>query len=84
MSKKKVPCAPIKKKYIGKYILKQRRKIQVRVYKMEKKEDFGIDNVQIENFIKKSGDNISKNFVGVFPAGEKNRFNDISIEIKNK
>ena len=27
---------------------------------MEEEEDFGIDNVQIENFIEKSGDNISK------------------------
>ena len=51
---------------------------------MEDEEDFGIDNVQIENFIKKSGNNISKKVVGVFPANEKNRFNDISIEIKNK
>ena len=47
-------------------------------------EDFGIDNVQIENFIKKSGDNISENFVGVFPADETNRFNDLSTGIKNK
>ena len=51
---------------------------------MEEDEDFGIDNVQIENFIIKSGDNISKNFVGLFPADKKNRFNDISVEIKNK
>ena len=51
---------------------------------MEEEDDFGIDNVQIENFIKKSGDNISKKIVGVFPADEKDRFNDISIEIKNK
>ena len=47
-------------------------------------EDFGIDRVQIENFIKKSGDNISENFVGVFPADETNRFNDLSTGIKNK
>ena len=38
---------------------------------MKDEEDFGIDNVQIENFIKKSDDNISKSFVGVFPADEK-------------
>ena len=38
---------------------------------MEEDEDFGIDNVQIENFIIKSGDNISKNFVGLFPADKK-------------
>ena len=40
--------------------------------------------MQIENFIDKSGDNISKNFVWVFPADEKNTLNNISIEIKNK
>ena len=51
---------------------------------MEEEEDFRIDSVQFENFIKKSGENISKNFMGVFPADEKNRFNDISIESKNK
>ena len=51
---------------------------------MKDEEDFGTDNVQIENFIKKSDDNISKSFVGVFPADEKKRFNDTSIEIKNK
>ena len=38
---------------------------------METEEYYGINNVQIENFIKKSGNNISKNFVGVFPADEK-------------
>ena len=38
---------------------------------MEEDEDCGIDNVQIENFIIKSGDNISKNFVGLFPADKK-------------
>ena len=38
---------------------------------METEEYYGIDNVQIENFIKKSGNSISKNFVGVFPADEK-------------
>ena len=47
-------------------------------------EDFGIDNVQIENFIKKSGDNISENFAGVFPADETNRFNHLRTGIKNK
>ena len=31
---------------------------------MEEEENFGIDNVQIENFIKKSGDNISKKLCG--------------------
>ena len=51
---------------------------------MEEEEDFRIDSVQFENFIKKSGVKISKKFMGVFPADEKNRFNDISIEIKNK
>ena len=54
---------------------------------MEEEEYYGIDNVQIGNFIKKSGNNISKNFVGVFPADEKkkkNRSNEISIEMKNK
>ena len=40
--------------------------------------------MQIENFIDKSGDNISKYFVWVFPADEKNTLNNISIEIKNK
>ena len=45
---------------------------------------FGIDNVQIENFVKKSGDNISKNFLGVLPADEENRFNNVSIELKEK
>ena len=38
---------------------------------MEEEEYYGSDNVQIGNFIKKSGNNISKNFVGVFPADEK-------------
>ena len=51
---------------------------------MEEEEDFRIESVQFENFIKTSGENISKKFMGVFPADEKNRFNDISIEIKNK
>ena len=40
---------------------------------MEEEEYYGIDNVQIGNFIKKSGNNISKNFVGVFPADEKRK-----------
>ena len=40
--------------------------------------------MQIENFIKKSGDNISKNFLGVFPADEKSRLNNGSIELKKK
>ena len=40
---------------------------------MEGDEDFGIDNVQIENFIIKSGDNVSKNFVGLFPADKKKK-----------
>ena len=40
---------------------------------MEEDEDFGIDNVQIENFIIKSGDNVSKNFVGLFPADKKKK-----------
>ena len=51
---------------------------------MEVEEDFRIDSVQFENFIKKSDENISKKIMGVFPADRKNRFNNISIEIKNK
>ena len=51
---------------------------------MEEKEDFRIDSVQFVNFIKKSGENISKKIMGVFPADEKNRLNDIRIESKNK
>ena len=51
---------------------------------MEEEEDFGIDNVKIENFMNKSGDNVSKNILRMFPADEKNRLNNINIKIKNK
>lgn len=47
-------------------------------------ENFGIYNIQIEDFIKDAGENIAKNFVVVFPAYQKNRFNDISLEIRKK
>lgn len=34
-------------------------------------ENFGIYNIQIEDFIKDAGENIAKNFVVVFPAYQK-------------
>ena len=47
-------------------------------------ENFGIYNIQIEDFIKDAGENIAKIFVVVFPAYQKNRFNDINLEIRKK
>ena len=39
---------------------------------------------ELEYFIENEGDNISKNFVGVFPADQKNRFHNIRNEIRSK
>ena len=37
-----------------------------------------------EYFIENAEDNIPKNFVRVFPADHKNRFHDMSNDIRNK
>ena len=39
---------------------------------------------ELEYFIENAGDNISKNFVEVFPDGHKNRFHSISKAIRSK
>lgn len=47
-------------------------------------EGSGTSSGEITDFIENAGENISKNCAGVFPANEKNRFTDISNEIKAK
>ena len=44
----------------------------------------GVTTGELEYFIENAGDNISKNFVGVFPADHKHRFHEISSEIRSK
>lgn len=44
----------------------------------------GITSDEITDFIENAGENVSKNFAGVFLANQKNRFADISKKIKAK
>ena len=48
-------------------------------------EGFGVSNLELERFFKCNGENLSNNFVGVFPAGEKREFiNEIQHNDKAK
>ena len=47
-------------------------------------EALGITSDEITDFIENAGENISKNCAGVFPTNKKNRFTDISNEVKAK
>ena len=37
-------------------------------------EGFGVSNLEVERFFKYNGENLSNNFIGVFPANEKREF----------
>ena len=46
-------------------------------------EGFGVSNLELERFFKSNGENLSNNFVGVFPADEKREFiNEIQYNDK--
>ena len=48
-------------------------------------EGFGVPNLELERFFKNNGENLSNNFVGVFPADEKKKFmNEIQHNDKAK
>ena len=48
-------------------------------------EGFGVSNLELERFFKCNGENLSNNFVGVFPAGKKREFiNEIQHNDKAK
>ena len=48
-------------------------------------EGFGVSNLELEHFFKSNGENLSNNFVGVFPADEKREFiNEIQHNDKAK
>ena len=45
---------------------------------------FGVTTNELEQFFNSSGDNISENFIGVFPADQKNEFFDVKENLKQK